>query len=127
MVDGEDATLTVPLEITKGHKCSVFFSTIVKTLTQDTGTNEFAIASFTLTWDGRDAKVGPDDKDQNRGLGTMKFLPVTLTLADEKGNGTDTVQVQMTMAASTDGAILQSPCSSEVSVQQLTLSFEETT
>jgi hypothetical protein len=118
----ETITFDIPLEVAQNHKCTVSFSTIVKALTQDTGNNEYATATFKLIWNG-----GPTEfwQAENSGLGTLKFIPVSLVLRDMVGHGTDHVTLEITRSVSTDGAILQSPCTSELTIQQLTFLLEE--
>lgn len=122
--DGQTLEFDIPIETTPGKTYGVAFITTVKTRTQNTGANQYASATFTLTWDLRPDPAGLGQAE-NLGLGVEKQIPVSLLLQGKTGTGNDHVHLTITVDVGTSGAFLVSPCISEVTLQQLTFNIDE--
>jgi hypothetical protein len=119
---GDIKKFEIPIETIPQKVYNVFFVIPVQTRTEDTGKNESAEAHFWLYWNNHSPNEG---QLENKGLNESLARPVFVNIQGMIGSGSDQVSLVITRSAVTDGAIVKSPCTSQLTLGQLSFHIEE--
>jgi hypothetical protein len=122
--DSDTLPLLIEIETVPNHKYLVQMHTVVTSLTQDSGANEYAETTIVLQWDSNG--FDEDFAQTTNSDGKLKTDRVKLRLANLVGSGTDSAEVTIIRRVGTDGAILVAPCTSRVTLSKIQIRITET-